>query len=180
MKLDLFESHDRYQHLMNDQSINISQGAEDCLKQNPLSLALQRHSPYIYLFAHPRTADDGFRKRMLWQPRLGKPKAQTNSYLFRAQSNSDIVEICWMLPPREMWTEYRKGNVTESNYVAWSIKMFQEKRPILENPFPDDLSEDKIRGIYMVVAAEMDEEKRIKSMYPKQDSAAAFSSLILE
>src|SRR5215470_6737494 len=88
MKLNRLETHDRLQHFVQDQSKNIWQGADDCMKRNPLSLALQDRSPYIYIFAHPRTADDGVTKRMLWQPRLTKPQAQSNSYLFRAKSNS--------------------------------------------------------------------------------------------
>ena len=100
MKLNRLETHDRLLYYKKDQSASITQGIDDCLKRNPLSIALQRHSPYVYIFAHPRTADDGYTKRMLWQARLGKPKAQTNSYLFRAKSNADILEICWMIPPR--------------------------------------------------------------------------------
>ena len=76
MKINRLEAHDRLLHFKNDQNSTIQQGAEDCLKKNPLSLALQDHSPYIYIFAHPRTADDGVNKRLLWQPRLTKPKAQ--------------------------------------------------------------------------------------------------------
>jgi len=178
MKLDLFDTHDRLLHLKKDQSASISQGADDCLKKNPLSLALQRHSPYVYLFAHPRTADDGVTKKMLWQPRLGKPKAQTNSYLFRAQSNTDILEICWMIPPREQWGQYRKGLVTESDMVSWSIAMFNGKRPMLEDPFPEDFSEEKIREIYKVIALEMEQERRMKKIYPKPNSSEVFEALI--
>lgn len=177
MKLDRLETHDRLLDLKRDQSNTISQGVDDCLKINPLSLALQRHSPYIYIFAHPRTSEDGRSKRMLWQPRLGKPKAQTNSYLFRANTGTDNLEICWMIPPREMWASYRKGNITESDIVVWSLRMFNENRPALENPFPDDFSDAQIKGIYTVIAAEMEEELRIKKLYPKQDSSVAFSAL---
>lgn len=175
MKLDRLETHDRLLHLQKDQSASITQGADDCLKRNPLSLALQRHSPYVYLFAHPRTMEDGATKKMLWQPRLSKPAAQTNSYLFRAQSNTDILEICWMIPPREMWGAYRKGNVTASDIVTWSIAKFNNNRPALENSYPDDYSEDKIRDIYRIIAAEMDQDHRMKKMYPMQDHEEGFS-----
>ena len=111
MKINRLETHDRLIHFKAEQSLNIAQGANDCLTKNRLSLALQERSPYIYIFAHPRTADDGVNKRMLWQPRLTRPKAQTNSYLFRAKSHSDICEICWLLPPREMWKTYDKGTI---------------------------------------------------------------------
>ena len=112
MKLNRLEPHDRLLHFKKDQEANIFQGAEDCLKKNPDSLFFQARSSYIYIFAHPRTADDGLNKRMLWQPRLWKPKAQTNSYLFRVKSKTDIIEICWIIPPRELWGQYDKGKVT--------------------------------------------------------------------
>lgn len=93
MKVDRLETHDRLEHLVQDQSNVIFQGAEDCLKVNSLSLALQQHSDYVYLFAHVRTSDDGFSKRILWQPRLTKPKAQTNSFLFRAIPKTGEIEV---------------------------------------------------------------------------------------
>lgn len=167
MKLNRLETHDRLDHLKKDQSINIAIGAAECLQKNRLSLGLQQYSPYIYLFAHPRTADDGFTKRMLWQPRLTKPKAQTNSYLFRAHSNTDLMEICWLLPPKEMWGQYKKGNVTEHEYVQWSILMYQNHKDELEKPFVNDLSEEACKNIYQKVALEIDEEIRMDKLYDR-------------
>ncbi len=164
MKLNRLETHDRLQSLKMDQALNISQGADDCLKKNPLSLALQNHSPYIYIFAHPRTADDGFTKRMLWQPRLTKPKAQTNSYLFRAKSKTDVIEICWLLPPKEMWEQYEKGNITESEWVRWSINQFVCNCMEMEKPFPDDLSDERAKHIYATVIEEIESEKRKENL----------------
>lgn len=148
MKINRLETHDRLEHLKKDQSQNIFEGAETCLKKNPLSLALQEKSPYIYIFAHPRTHDDGVTKRMLWQPRLTKAAAQTNSYLFRAVSHTDLMEVCWLLPPSEMWDQYKKGNVTEHDVVEWSIDQFKTNRKNLELAHPDDLSDERIRDIY--------------------------------
>lgn len=165
MKINRLETHDRLISLHKSQALNISQGAEDCLKKNPLSIALQEHSPYIYIFAHPRTDDDGVNKRMIWQPRLMKPTAQTNSYLFRAYSKTDIVEMCWMIPPREMWTQYQKGKVTENPVALWSIEQFQRNRKELEEPFKDDLSDKQAANIYIKVAAEMDQDRRMKTIY---------------
>lgn len=159
MKLNRLETHDRLLHLIKDQSLNIAQGADDCLKKNPLSLAIQERSPYVYLFAHPRTADDGITKRMVWQPRLTRPLAQTNSYLFRAQSKSDILEICWLIPPMEMWLQYKRGNVTEHDLVIWSIHQFKFNKKMLESPLQDDLSEIRCKHIYMQIAREQDENK---------------------
>ena len=147
MKIDLYETHDRYQHFIKDQWEVVSKGAEDCLRNNPDSVAIQQKCPYVYLFAHPRTAEDGLTKRLLWQPRISRPKPQTNSYLFIAQSNTDIIEVCWLLPPREMWSQYEKGKVTESNLVAWSIDQFQNNWKELDTSHPGDLSEERAKHV---------------------------------
>lgn len=171
MKINRLETHDRLQHFVKDQSINIFQGAEDCLNKNPDSLALQEKSPYIYIFAHPRVSDDGLSKRMLWQPRLSIPKAQTNSYLFRSVSKTDIVEIIWLIPPREMWSQYEKGKVTENSDIAWSIEMFKHRRKELEKPHPDDMPEERARLILKsIVDEKLQELKRIKPMTSEASS----------
>src|SRR6516162_8098315 len=151
MKLNRLETHDRLEYLKEDQSKIIFQGAEDCLKKNPDSLALQEKSPYIYIFAHPRTADDGLNKRLLWQPRLTKPRAQSNSYLFRAQSNTDLLEICWLIPDKELWDQYKEGNVTEHEIVNWSIDQFINNRERFEAPHPEDLTNEKAANIWMSI-----------------------------
>lgn len=160
MKLNRLETHDRLQHFIKDQSINIAKGATDCLKINKLSLALQEKSPYVYLFAHPRTHDDGVTKVMYWQPRLTRPSAQTNSYLFRAQSKTDIVELCWFLPPQETWDQYAKGKVTENEWVLWSIEQFVNNKKNLEKKEPDDLSDPVIKNIYEQINLEMLQDKQ--------------------
>lgn len=162
MKLNRLESHDRLLHLKKDQSASIQDGASDCLTKNPLSLALQDRSPYVYLYAHPRTELDGVTKKMYWQPRLGKPFAEPNSYLFRAQSKTDIVEVCWLLPSQELWGEHKKGNVTESQIVMWSIDQYLNNKKELEKPYPDDFSQDRIKSILMEIAREMEEDIRIR------------------
>lgn len=164
MKLNTLETHDRLEHFVKDQTQNVFQGCEDCLKKNPLSLAIQEKSPYVYIFAHPRTADDGINKRMLWQPRLSIPKAETNSYLFRANSHSDEILVVWMIPPKEMWEQYDKGKVTEDNEVAWSIEMYKHKRKELEAPHPDDMSEEKARVIMKAIVDEHLQNIRTKKM----------------
>lgn len=102
---------------------------------------------------------------MIWQPRLTKPKAQTNSYLFRAQSNTDNLEICWLLPPREMFKQYEKGQVCENEWVIWSYHLFDTSRNILERPADDDLCDDKCKIIMIDIAREHDEQKRMDRLY---------------
>jgi hypothetical protein len=164
MKINRLETHDRLQHFVKDQALNINQGATDCLKTNPLSLALQERSPYIYIFAHPRTVEDGVTKKMYWQPRLTKPEAQTNSYLFRAQSKSDALEVCWLLPPSETWDQYKRGNVTEHELVCWSIDQFINNRQHLQAKEADDLPEAASQKIYKAVIAELRQDRDRKSL----------------
>jgi len=171
MRLNRLETHDRLIHLHKDLGQTIAQGAEDCLKRNPDSIALQEKSPYIYLFAHPRTADDGVTKRMLWQPRLSKPKAEPNSYLFRAISKTDIMEICWMIPPKEMWAQYSKGNVTESEFVFWSIQQYEFNRHELEAPDPKDLPEHVCEHIWRGIINEIRQEKLRNNLFMPMTSA---------
>lgn len=164
MKLNRLETHDRLQHLIKDQSDNIYLGAEDCLKKNPLSLAIQERSPYLYIFAHPRTHDNGVDKVMYWDPRLSIPEPQTNSYLFRAISKTDLIEVIWMIPPQEQWKQYKKGNVTESNWAYWSIEQFKENRNHLIQPHPEDLSEEQASKIMQQVVDEKRQELRQKKL----------------
>jgi len=159
MKVDRLEAHDRLEYFKKDQESNIFQGAEDCLKKNPLSLALQDKSPYIYIFAHPRTADDGINKKMFWQPRLTKPEPQTNSYLFRVVSHTDEIEVFWLLPPKEMWPQYKRGNLTEEDTVLWSINQFQFNRKKMAEPEHDDLKYEKVQEILKKVCIELLNEK---------------------
>lgn len=164
MKINRIETYYRNKHLLEDQAVNVFQGAEDCLKKNPLSLAIQERSPYIYIFAHPRTAEDGVTKEMYWQPRLSIPKAQTNSYLFRAISKTDNVEVVWLIPPREHWDQYKKGNVTQDPTVEWSITQFKTNREGLEKAHPQDLPEETTK---MMLKRVIDEHREyLKNKHP--------------
>jgi hypothetical protein len=174
MKINRLETHDRLQHLKKEQTSSIVQGLNDCLFKNEYSLALQEKSPYIYIFAHPRTHDNGVDKVMYWQPRLLKPEAQTNSYLFRAISKSDLVEPVWMIPPEEMWPEYKKGNVTEHEVVLWSIDQYINNKKGLERSEPDDLSEEQAKNILMHVFEEHKQDLKMKKMYVKPGILGAF------
>lgn len=145
MKIDPLDAHDRLLHFKKDQSANLFEGVNECLTKNKDCVSMQEHFPYVYIFAHPRTAEDGVTKRMIWQPRLTIPKAQTNSYLFRAISKTDLIQIVWLLPPRELWEQYQMGKVTESSDVVTSIMNFLHAREALEHPHIDDWTEYQIK-----------------------------------
>ena len=147
MKLNKLETHDRFKHFTN-QSFSISDCCQDLINQRPFG-----NLPF-YIFAHVRTDDDGVTKRMIWQPRLTKPKAQTNSMLFKGYPGSDIIKIIWIIPPRELWTQYQigLGLITESETIVQSIYDFQYNREELEKKEKDDLSDEKIDEIYKDLA----------------------------
>ena len=174
MIVDLYDTHDRLIHFKNNQSENILTGCEECLKKNQDSISLQDKSPYIYIFAHARTSDEGSGKRMLWQPRLSKPTPQTNSFLFRVRSKTDEIEICWMIPPRELWPQYKKGNITESDIVSWSIDQFTNNRKKLAASYEDDLSPEQIKNIWIAIAKEKEDKIQAEKLSTKPKTLEVF------
>lgn len=141
MKIDRLETHDRLVEFKK-QSSSISECCQDLINQRPFE-----HHPF-YIFAHARTDEDGFSKRLLWQPRLTKPRAQTNSMLFKAYPGTDKVRVIWMIPARELWQQYKEGKVTESDITRISIDLFENDRNKLESPEEDDLDDKEIDAIY--------------------------------
>lgn len=117
MKVDILDAHDRYQHFTK-QSFDISECCEDLIKKKPFG-----DHPF-YIFAHARTEEDGVTKRLIWQPRLTKPKAQTNSMLFKAYPGTDMIKVIWMIPARELWGQFEYGKMTQNQTV---IEQFPDK-----------------------------------------------------
>ncbi len=155
MKINRLDAHDRYQHFTK-QSFDIGACCQDLINQRPFG------NRSFYIFAHARTEDDqpGV-KRLIWQPRLSKPKAQTNSMLFKVYPGLDTVEVVWMIPAKELWAQYKKGNVTENKTVSESIFKFQHKREELEAPAPNDLTDEQICAIYTEISQEANRKKAI-------------------
>lgn len=176
MKIKRLETHDRLLSFQKEQSDIVSQGCDECLKRNPYSLALQAYSDYIYIFAHPRTVgldekiqwivekkfntfEDCPEKILVWQPRLKRPKPQSNSYLFKAKSFTDLLEICWILPPEELWDQYEKGTMLSSEIVNWSINQYKNNYVELAQPDSEDLPDEKINIILKKIAKESKKPK---------------------
>jgi hypothetical protein len=166
--VDRLETHDRLKEF-SKQKDNITQGCLDCINNRPKEFA---NHPF-YIFVHCRTADDGYTKRLIWQPRLKKPKAQTNSMLFKSYPPGDTIKIIWMIPDRDQWDEYIRGKMFEQQHVADSILAFQLNRKSLEEDEIDDVSESHAQRIYREIAInhkmklekqKSDELARIKDM----------------
>lgn len=174
MKVDILDAHDRHQHFTHQDS-----GIEDYCQKIIDSRPFGNHA--FYIFAHTRTIaldekmsefnqdlhahyanpkykrryqsiDQVPEKRLIWQPRLTKPTVQTNSMLFKAYPGSDNIKIIWMIPAREMWDSYRKGNVAEHETTLWSIDMFMNNKTELEAKEDDDLQDWQIDDIYRTLS----------------------------
>jgi hypothetical protein len=145
MKINPLDAHDRLGHFQK-QGLDISQCCQDLVNKKPFG-----DVPF-YIFAHARTAEDGVSKIIIWQPRLTKPQPQTNSMLFKAYPPTDKIKIIWMIPAREMWDQFKKGNLTESQIVSESIHDFIHNRNKLGAAEADDLSDEQIDLIYTQIA----------------------------
>lgn len=174
MKLNLFETHDRYKHFTK-QSFDIAECCQDIINKRPFG-----EHPF-YIFAHARTIGldeklEEFNKdlrksvidpiyvrkytsldqvpelKIIWQPRLTKPKSQTNSMLFKAYPGTDIVKTIWIIPKRELWAQYKKGNITENKTVIESINNFENHREQLDAKEDDDLEDWRIDQIYTEIS----------------------------
>jgi hypothetical protein len=141
IKLNLYDTHDRFKSFIKS-GFNIAECCQNILDQKPFG----NHS--FYIFCHARTADDGSNKRLIWQPRLTKPKSQTNSMLFKAYPGTDNLKIIWMIPAKELWEQYEKGNIIENDIVKQSIYDFIHHREELDAKEKDDLDDKEIRKIY--------------------------------
>lgn len=157
MKIERLETHDRLLQFQKQKDY-ISQGCQDCIKNRPEEFG---NHPF-YIFAHVRTSENGYTKRLIWEPRLTKPKAQTNSMLFKAYPPTDKIKVIWMLPVREQWGQYKKENVTADDITRKSIEDFQHNRNALECNEEDDLSEEQINFIYREMSFNANQKKRIK------------------
>lgn len=155
MKIDRLETHDRYE-FFTKQSFDIDECVKNLIDQRPFG----NHA--FYIFAHARTDDDGVTKRLIWQPRLTKPKSQTNSMLFKVFPGTEIIHVIWMIPDRALWTQFKKGNVTDNKMVRESIFDFENNRSKLEEPDSTDLSDAQINQIYRQIG--MAAQKRAMPM----------------
>ena len=158
IKINPLDAHDRYDHFTK-QSFSISDCCQSLIEQAPFG-----NRPF-YIFAHSRTDDDGVTKRIIWQPRITRPKAQTNSMLFKAHPGTDVVHIIWMIPERELWGQYEKGNLTENKTVWDSIQKFIHNREEMEKPDDDDLDDEKANELYKDIAQQVKFDKMMKNLY---------------
>jgi hypothetical protein len=147
MKINRLDAHDRFTHFTK-QGFDIGECCQDLINKRPFG----DHA--FYIFAHARTAEDGVTKNLIWQPRLTKPKAQTNSMLFKGYPGSDIIKVIWMIPDQALWDTFKKGQITENETILRSIHDYQHGRKRLEAKEDDDLSDTQIDLIYRDISTQ--------------------------
>lgn len=143
MIINPLDAHDRLLHFKNTQSLDISECCQDLVKQRPFG-----DHPF-YIFAHPRTEDDSLDKRLIWMPWPVKPRPQTNSMLFKGYPGSDRIDVFWMIPPRELWSQYKYGNMLESSMVCRSVHLFDTDKESLCAPEPEDPTPEECQEILL-------------------------------
>jgi hypothetical protein len=158
MKIDRLDAYDRFKHFTR-QGFDIAECCQDLIDKRPFG----EHA--FYIFAHARTDDDGVTKRLIWQPRLTKPKAQTNSMLFKAYPGTDIIKIIWMIPARELWPQFTKDKMTANQTIIDSINDFINNRAKLDAPEDDDLTDDQIDSIYRSLSLQANTDKMMGRLY---------------
>lgn len=158
IKINRLDAHDRLNHFKK-QNFSIEECCQDLINQRPFG-----NYPF-YIFAHARTDDDGVTKRLIWDPRLTKPRAQTNSMLFKAYPGTDLIKTIWIIPARELWEQYKKGLITQNETICQSIHDFQNNRHILEASENDDLSDEVIHNIYLSISQEAKRKKMMSKLY---------------
>lgn len=168
MKINRLDAHDRFEHFTK-QSFDIGKTCQDMIDQRPFG-----DVPF-YIFAHKReialderislfnqdlmksprqfkSLEEVPTARLIWQPRLTKPKAQTNSMLFKAYPGQDTLKVIWMLPAPELWDQYTKGKLTENKTISESIHDYKKNKGKLEAKEDDDLSDERIDAIYKSIS----------------------------
>lgn len=165
MKINRLETHDRLEHFTK-QSFDIGQCCQNLIDQKPFGM----HA--FYIFAHTRTDDDGVTKRLIWQPRLTKPKSQENSMLFKAYPGSDNIKVIWMIPARELWNQYTKGLMLQNETVQNSISLYRTARHVLDLPEPDDLPDWRIDAIYRELSQQA-RHKKATEIFKREPSGAS-------
>jgi hypothetical protein len=176
MKLNRQETHDRLLSFK-QQADYISKGCEECIRNRPDQFTMP-----FYIFAHTRNIEADERisiyesdvlhgmidpmyvrqynvlgdvptARLIWTPRLSKPTPQQNSMLFKAYPPTDNVKVIWMLPAKELWDQYLKGNMLQNEMVVQSINMFKTDFATMSLPEEDDLPDARVNDIYANIAS---------------------------
>lgn len=170
MKLDLFDTHDLFLEFKKNTDL-IYEGCMECLKNVPESI----NFPF-YVYAHSRQigidekmaiiedptipfSQKKADERLIWMPRVTKPRASPNSYLFLIVKRPDLVKICWFLPKEELWPMYDKGKMTYNEEILTSIQNYKYARNQLNEPDKDGPNEHEALAFRRIYGEEAHRKK---------------------
>lgn len=159
IQVNRLDTHDRLLDFKQKNVDSIAERISKMISERPFE-----DNPF-YIYAHKRTVDVHEQliymqsgqfninnlptHRIVWQPRLQKPKAQTNSMLFKVDpAYPDQVKVIWMLPDRDQWEAHKKGQMFQDPTTAESIHSFENDRASIEHPEPDDPTDERAQMIY--------------------------------
>lgn len=176
MKVNILEAHDRFKEFTK-QADYISEGCEECIANRPKEFG---NYPF-YIFAHKRelgvdervamynsdlqsaiVSISYLRKytdlrnvptaRLIWSPRLTKPKAQENSMLFKVYPPGNNIKVIWIIPDKALFGQYNKDDIVENHVVKESIVTFLNNKIKLEHKEEDDLPDHIVDAIYKEIS----------------------------
>jgi len=184
MKIDRLETHDRLLSYQKEHE-NISHGVQECIRNVPETVSFP-----FYVYGHGRTvgydekvsilqagAEKTPSNRLIWMPVITKPRPAPNTYLFLCSKNTDLVQIIWILPKRELWEQYAPGKMFH-NEVAWdSIQTFLNAKHKLEEKDKDGPTESHQQEWRRIIISEAMKKKREKEMYNLSKQPEIFEKL---
>lgn len=138
-KLDLLETHDRLLSFKKF-DFDIDACIQDIIDKRPFG------DYNFYIFAHTRTEDNY--KRLIWQPRLTKPKAEPNSLLFKVYPKKNLIKRIWQIPNPEFFYLFQPGYMLHDEFIYDSILKYLYQKSRLEAKEEDDLQDEEMKHIY--------------------------------
>jgi len=170
MKINRLDTHDRLLFFRKQQN-DISQGLQECIKNVPDSIKCP-----FYAYAHSRQVDFEEKKsiiksnlllqlekppdeRLIWMPVVTKPKPTPNSYLFLCRKGSDVVQIIWLLPKRELWDQFKPGQMCFNENIWVSIQNFLHHKERLSAPDEGGPTERDVEHFRKVISEEAHKNK---------------------
>ena len=187
MKVNRLESHDRllaYQKQHEDMGVAVS----ECIKNVPDEI----HFPF-YVYGHSRTVgfdeklsivQHGFlnvpETRLIWMPTITKPIPTPNSYLFLAEKHTDVVKIIWMLPKRELWSQYEPGKMFHNENVWTSIQNFLHAKEKLSALDKDGPTEEDVEKWRRIIGHEAHRKRKIREAAKRATEEASSAFLASE
>lgn len=124
---------------------------EEFLNQILQSRPFGNRKFYVLTFLK-NTPGDPHTKKLVYQPRLTKPKPNPNTSLYRLNPlRPDEVEVFWILPKIQAFGLYAKGKVHENEFIHECIQKYLNEYDSLCRKEADDISDSEIKELYRCI-----------------------------